>query len=170
MAEAIEGATNYVNLEKVKSGALDYLRSWLHGLATSAKHRIYGEVAMARRFYVEIARVHDGFLTLAGAANIADAGEAVFEIEKVVEAYFFPSKVNSNDLDVVFAIRNHMGGLMSRYAGTINLEANLNEVHVTMLGCLPQQTDLSDIPKDLQDKLRLLYSVRRANELVFCPI
>ena len=57
-----------------------------------------------------------------------------------------------------------MGGLVSRYAGTINLEANLNEVHVTMLGCLPQQTNLGDIPKDLLDELRLLYSVKCAKE------
>ena len=164
MAEAIEGSAAYVNPDEIESGPLNYWRSWLHGLAASAKHRLYGEVAMARRFYVEIAHVNDGKLTLAGAANISDASEEVFEIEKVVEAYFFPSKVNPKDLDVVFVTRNKMGGLVSRYAGTINLDAKLNDVHVTMLGCLPQQANLSDIPKQLLDELRLLYSVRRARE------
>lgn len=165
MTEAIESPARYADSIGVELGTLRRLKSWLHGLTASAKHHLYGDAAMARRFNVEVAHVYDGKLTLASAANIADASEAVFEIEKIVEAYFFPSKVNPKDLDVVFATRNNMGGLVSRYAGTINLEANLNEVHVTMLGCLSQQTNLGDIPKDLLDKLRLLYSVKRAKEL-----
>lgn len=142
------------------------LWSWLHGLAVSIKRHLCGNVALMHCFYVERANVSEGQLTIISELTHDNDSAAVFDIDKVIEVYFYPSRTRiEGDLDVVFATKNDAGGLVSRYAGTINIPGTSKELLAVMFGSLPEQTNFGDFSKDQLDDLRLYYNIMRAKKL-----